>query len=602
MNNIKRIYLTAVALGACAVSFGQNLNPTVEVTNTYEGDPSHLQKPLSEMAVPDSLLRFDLDFNYEVFENPYDASYSFKPYMLNVKPGRDAWRGKTLYLKAGAGYTLHPQLDFVYSPEMKGPFQLSIYANHRSYFGKYYDMIPFYEETTKIDQSLVKNNTEGPYEIKGDGSYKGHDALTRAGFEARYSWETGAATFGIGYYGIHTKDSLLTQSYNAVDVQFGLRSYNTADKSFYYDAVVSGRFGKDNYDYKDAWSDLGISQGTNKLSESIMTLKANFGPSLWGHKFLIGVEGEYASYSDLFKLNYGLLGITPKYVLEKGKWRLNLGVRLQFFNKHFDDVSNPLSSIWVFGDDATRVSLDMHASFAPTNNFQMYADVTGGTKLNTFSSILEENHHFNPLYASADGLYDNDIVRIDGTMGFRGTAGSIFKYDLNFGAASYKQGLQDYAWYTDGTRFHPSYVSSEYTLYHANALLGLNMDSFRIDASLHFRHTEYEDESTVGIAKPKFTGNIRGVYDLTSRIWMGADMQFATQMKGKFLSGSGGEYGLTTVKIPGWFDLGLMGGYQFNRKVGFWLESGNLLLQKIQKNPFYAEKGLWVTAGITLNL
>jgi hypothetical protein len=463
-------------------------------------------------------------------------------------------------------------------------------------------MVPFYDETTKIDQSLVKNNTEGPYEIKDDGSYKGHDALTRAGVEARYSWETGAATFGVGYYGIHTKDSLLTQSYNAVDVHLGLRSYNTADKSFYYDAVVSGRFAKDNYDYKDAWSGLGLSQGTNKLSESIMTLKANFGPSLWGHKFLIGVEGEYASYSDLFELNYGLLGITPKYVLEKGKWRLNLGVRLQFFNKHFDDVSNPLSSIWVLGDDATRVSLDMHASFAPTNNFQMYADVTGGTKLNTFSSILEENHHFNPLYASADGFYDNDIVRIDGTMGFRGTAGSIFKYDLNFGAASYKQGLQDYAWYTDGTRFHPSYVSSEYTLYHANALLGLNMDSFRIDADLHFRHTEYDDDSTVGIAKPKFTGNIRGVYDLTSRIWMGADMQFATQMKGKFLSGSGGEYGLTTVKIPGWFDLGLMGGYQYNRKVGFWVESGNLLLQKIQRNPFYAEKGLWFTAGITLNL
>lgn len=63
MNNIKRIYFTAAALGACAISFGQNLNPTVEVTNTYEGDPSHIQKPLTEMMVPDSLLRFDLDFN-----------------------------------------------------------------------------------------------------------------------------------------------------------------------------------------------------------------------------------------------------------------------------------------------------------------------------------------------------------------------------------------------------------------------------------------------------------------------------------------------------------------------------------------------------------
>lgn len=32
-------------------------------------------------------------------------------------PGEDVF-----YLKAGAGYTFHPQLEFVFSPERKGPF------------------------------------------------------------------------------------------------------------------------------------------------------------------------------------------------------------------------------------------------------------------------------------------------------------------------------------------------------------------------------------------------------------------------------------------------------------------------------------------------
>ena len=137
MMNMKRMLLVSAALVmSAAASFGQNFNPTVEVTNTYQGNPSEVHKPQLEMNVPDSLLRFDLDFDYEVFSKPYQGAYSFKPYMLDMRPEKDAWRGRKLYLKAGAGYSLHPQLDFVFSPEQAGPFQMSVYATHRSYFGR----------------------------------------------------------------------------------------------------------------------------------------------------------------------------------------------------------------------------------------------------------------------------------------------------------------------------------------------------------------------------------------------------------------------------------------------------------------------------------
>ena len=119
----RNIILTFVASLVCATSFAQsNLNPTVEVTNTYQGDPSAVHKPQIGMAIPDSLLRFDMDFGYEVFEKPYQGAYNFKPYMLAMKPEKNAFRGRKLYLRAGAGYSLHPQLDFVFSPEPKGPF------------------------------------------------------------------------------------------------------------------------------------------------------------------------------------------------------------------------------------------------------------------------------------------------------------------------------------------------------------------------------------------------------------------------------------------------------------------------------------------------
>jgi hypothetical protein len=49
-------------------------------------------------------------------------------------------------------------------------------------------------------------------------------------------------------------------------------------------------------------------------------------------------------------------------------------------------------------------------------------------------------------------------------------------------------------------------------------------------------------------------------------------------------------------------DLGLLAGWQLNRRLGFWAEAGNLLCDNVQRNLFYAEKDLWITAGITLNL
>ena len=66
----QHIATTALAAAVTALAYGQNLNPTVEVTNTYEGGASSIVKPLQQMAVPDSVTTFNLDFDYSVFDNP----------------------------------------------------------------------------------------------------------------------------------------------------------------------------------------------------------------------------------------------------------------------------------------------------------------------------------------------------------------------------------------------------------------------------------------------------------------------------------------------------------------------------------------------------
>ena len=64
--NMKTIYrcLAVVAgLVFCGMAHAQNLDPTVVVDRAYEGKLMEVHKPALEMAVPDSVMRFDLDFD-----------------------------------------------------------------------------------------------------------------------------------------------------------------------------------------------------------------------------------------------------------------------------------------------------------------------------------------------------------------------------------------------------------------------------------------------------------------------------------------------------------------------------------------------------------
>ena len=72
---MRRYIFLAAALLAGAAASAQNLNPTVQVTNDYETKPMEVEKNSVRMAVPDSLLKFDWNFNYSVFDNPYRGAY-----------------------------------------------------------------------------------------------------------------------------------------------------------------------------------------------------------------------------------------------------------------------------------------------------------------------------------------------------------------------------------------------------------------------------------------------------------------------------------------------------------------------------------------------
>ena len=578
-------------LMTAAVSFGQNFNPTVEVTNTYQGNASEVHKPLLGMNVPDSLLRFELDFDYEVFEKPYQGAYSFKPYMLNMRPAKDAWRGRQLYLKAGAGYTLHPQFEFVFSPERKGPFQMSVYASHKSYFGNYHEIKP------ELQDGLYRMKKSG-------GKFGGYDALTSAGFDGRYNWDRTILSFGIGYYGLAAKDSVMSRSYNAFDFNARVRSNNDSESYFLYDIGLRGRVANDGLDYKSFSFPDGVT--VDKQNENWVLLDGLVGPVVNNSRsILVGFEAESASYSRFYDGNIGRVALIPSYRFKSGRWNLNLGVKLEFM---FRNDADTLSFGKMGGGKGQIVYPDAHISFAAGGNVALYADATGGSRLNTYSSQISENHHLNPsflvapVYELITPLVDNTVEKVNARIGVRGSAASSFQFDVNGGVGLYGNALMESGFFNADGDLVPSLTYSDINLIYANVLLGWKSNRVKVDADFRYRGVSFPDKDAVnlGFALPKYSGGLRATYDISSRLYAGVAVEASSWREGKCVSAVSEE--LAKVRVPGYVDLGVNCGYKFNRKLEFWLESGNLLCQAIQKNPFYAEKGPWVTAGVSLNL
>ena len=614
---MKRIYLVSAAmLMTAAVSFGQNFNPTVEVTNTYQGNASEVHKPLLEMNVPDSLLRFDLDFDYEVFEKPYQGAYSFKPYMLNLRPAKDAWRGRKLYLKAGAGYSLHPQLDFVFSPEQSGPFQMSVYAGHRSYFGNYHEIRP--------------EENDGIYRLKkSGGKFSGYDALTSAGFDGRYNWDRTILSFGVGYYGVAAKDSLMSRSYNAFDFNARVRSNSDAESYFLYDVAMNGRISGDNMDsgqmavrmrsgeLAGKWNVL----STDRQSESWFILNGLAGAVLDSRRsVLVGFEGETSAYGKFYDGNLGRISITPSYRFKSGRWDLNLGLKLECVLRN--EASDTLCFNKMTGGKGQIVYPDVHIGFEAGERVRIYADATGGSRLNTSSSQIARNRHYNPRFLVPANLglltsmIDNTVENLNARIGVTGSVSSMFRFDVNGGVGIYENLLMESARFL-GSSIYAGVSYSDANIIFANISLGHQSDRMEVEADLRYRSLSFQDKDAdnLGFYLPEYSGDLRVKYNISSRLYAGAAVSASSWREGRcgrlaFKETPGSvkdsfenAYEETVkVRVPGYADLGLNCGYRFNRKLELWLESGNLLCQTIQRTPLYAEKGLWVTAGISLNL
>ncbi len=594
----KTIIFTFSLLCAAVTAPAQNLDPTVEVSRVYEGKLIDSDKPYYRMAVPDSVERFNLTFDYSVSDSPYKGTDSFRPYIQDLKPDAAPYLGKSLFLRAGAGYTLHPVADVVWSPEFRIPFRMSIYGHHRSYAGRYRDI-------------ALKETQAGSYRLARNGKerYKGYETETSAGVNGRTDWKGGFFSFDAGYYGIASKDLWAKLQYDAFRTDFRVASLKNADRYFLYDVNLGYSYGASASDSRLSRS-LGQYQSHDVLHEHDVRLAATLGPMLSREQgVLVDVGLDDAVYGGYLSSYAGDFSVTPKYVFSKGRWNLDLGVKFAaLFNN--DATGNPaiapmhkFKGQWVY----PAINIDFEAI---RSYLDIYLKVDGGNDINRYSDLLQENRHL----AGADfnamqfRYLDNTVNRVTASIGLKGNISSRFGYDFSAGYSNMENAL---LWGihipendTD-VEMHPLLGYASYQSFAAALKCYWHSEDFRLDASLCYdpewgikvRSVAQTPSSEIFLPS-EFSMNLNAVYNWKKRIYVGLHCEAASGSDG--VSGTLGQYG--PVRLPGWVDLGLSAEYRFTRKLSFWLYGGNLLNMTVQRVPLYAERGISCTLGVTFCL
>ncbi|MBP5173012.1 MAG: hypothetical protein J6037_04830 [Bacteroidales bacterium] len=546
MMKTTHIILSAVFAFACSAAFAQTINPSVEVTNDFLSSVDDYNKVSVDPAVPDSVVRFDLNFDYDVFAKPYKGSYDFTPYNIMFIPQTTREKRSVFFMNLGAGYTLHPVATAVFSPRTKGKFAITAYQDFQGYYGPY----------RQFDNTLKWNTT-----------YNGMDLSETAGIQGTLRLAKTDLMFNVAYNGLYVRDNIITAgAYHDFGGQIRIASAEWAENFMAYD--VEARY------------NMAVENAVAPLKESKFLIRGTLAPvSDMPVGFAMDFNTGYTGYYGALSSAVYNIAVTPRVEYDLWKFHFTTGAKFSFINR----MANNQLHIYPH----VKVDIKMIG-----DKLDLFAGLTGGDELNSYSRLKRRNHHFH--YDAAEAYDDLEFSRekYNAFVGLTGSISSLFEYDLRFGHSSLANAPLDGI----STAANSAVVKfKDYGMTYGDFSAVLDLRSFEFEAGLHYRKTDIALLTDV-FDLPEFSSDFSLTYNLRRRIYLGAslDMALARTMTSSAATP-------VTYTLPAWYDLGLYAEYKFNSVLSLWARGGNLLNQTIEKVPFIAEDGVHVTAGLCLN-
>lgn len=565
MKNLKS-YIILAAMGAtvCAYAQNKNLNQTVQVTNSYDNRLKAFDKEVEKVIVPDSLYRFDYNFDYTGFEKPYQGNRDFNPVYTDLEMAARPYDGKRVYLKAGAGYTLAPMLDFAATLKDRGTFKLGTHANFDSYFGKHRNI-------------LVNEDMLLP---QGKEKWFGYRAKARAGFDARADFKGSSLQFSLDYEGAFGKSSLYNapgakplggRMYNGAAFQMGFDTHFSPESVFRLSFDLAYAFGQDRTDVSDPSMDV---REHNADAKFLLGFRLGNAGALE-----VEVKGNYT-------LDEGALipggrhafnaVVNPRYHFSRGRFQLGVGLGLGISGLKGEEVQ-PMSSpiaIWP--------TLSLNWGIVP-GRFDLYmkADMNSYT-YGSRRDAMELNY-----YIERPAL--SNVRDMDLNLGFKGNLAQMFDYNIGFG---YNRLLDSPLFVVDASSC-PSLVNQNLDDIYARMDIHGKFGAFSIDGgvkyNLYLNADKVGKDGLMPSVPPALLANLDLKYVILKRIGLGVGVDYRSSYRA-------GDYSTPFV-----LDLHAIADYRLSNSVSLFLKGENLLNRANQYVPLIARSGVCVTAGVVLN-
>ena len=303
----------AAALLFCGVMYAQ-IDPTVEVSRHYKVNIADIERPQAiDNSVADSLQKFNVDFDYSIFDRPYTDLYEFSPYKTDSIQKVVGRRPPVLMAQVGS--------QFPFAPELKLRSQLV--TRPRLNIGRNAD----------VNASMCNLDYLGEENALGAGRFK---ADLSAGLKR--AWNTGEMTLLLDYkadaYTDEYRGNRLEHGINSMALDFNVASANPKEGAVFYNL---------DFNYVLAGKALGgLPSMDTTYTNSKMSLRGSIGSSFGKHRLYVDMIYQNAiSGRGDNKVNVGLLEFVPTWEYARKFFKVRAGAR--FGNKYIaEDASTTI--------------------------------------------------------------------------------------------------------------------------------------------------------------------------------------------------------------------------------------------------------------------
>lgn len=387
-------------------------------------------------------------------------------------------RGKTGYLKAGAGFPLHPEVDFVFTPLEESDFALNLSARNRSYFGKY--------------ESAVN-----------DLKWTGYESVTRAGIDGVKRFSGADLLFDTSFKGMHSRNGIygdkISSSFGGLDAGISLSS--RSGKGWIYGAGAAIDWNGDSV------------TSLKRLTTFGLLLDGKIGYGYFDHSLYASLRYKHTSYSGPLDGVLESFEVSPHYKYSRGRTRIDLGIRIGLTSRsiHKNQIIYPDASI---SYELIRGRMDTWVS------------VTGGNTLLDYSLLKEKD----PFYtADIPGVGGNCAERFNASVGIRGNVATAFRYEL---AAGFRL-VADEALYATSEDHLRYFAFSKFSEGYLKGMAVFDRRPYSLQADLLVRAASADDIEGVALFLPRRVRfNLKGTYQWKSRIQLGFETEIASGLRG----------------------------------------------------------------------